>query len=928
MGTQSPDGGNELQPVALSRSAFGGVTQQFAPDEQNGVTRFYELRNATEQLGNLVGAHGSVSAAQDGSNYPPTSVYFPMSLDQSAQALGDDFRAYCVYQFGAYVIVGGQNASTPAGYSLAWCDVSPPDLSSAWTRQTPQLGAVTLSGIRCLGMFGGNLYASGVAGSADDVRVLQLDLTVFPVAPCWNIVTPAIVSGVAGARATTLVPFSDVLVAGTSAGVRYTTDPVAGIWQTAFGIPANETFYVLARPGSDTLFAVGQTAIYTSTDGRAWSVLRSSDGVPLSFSSNTGAPDDTRASFGMHAAIWYVDSLVWLKNASLPSVVRYSPPNVPDGAPLDVAPVVTSVPASSLCAYRNDLYASWYDVSPNVVLLRRAYSATFASSADFVDETVATTALGTAYAMLAGPDCLYAFSTRAATSSNIQIARLQPYTPTAIASLQDNTNRVVTLCYDAVGQSMRAIRLNTAGTAYAEIANFPSAPATAPKSATAYFLGVQFYSSAQFETWQEVGGVFSPTAVAAATVAQINSVVPDYALGYVPRGRYCVVHGGRLWVVNLSEDANEAVMAAAQKPLGVRACVPRGVAYFNVPALYDPATLWLTNDYAAIETAQDRELTGAFSYRGSLYVTSNNAVWFVNQTQAGSPLGISLVTNNYGCTSHNSIVNAVNLMWWWSEVGPVVFDGQSIRVCRGSVRARQIINALQLGTDERALMGYGDVHARYYAQARQVLFWVNAAGLPWQNTVVAIDVDTEELSLYYPQSDGNASERGLSATCSGVLEGPDDSSIVYAAGPNGALYQVSRAPSNDTHPIDFFVRVQAIGAKTPGLRYRPESFSVRTRVNDCPVPYGYVMYPVMNGQPSQQRIVAANTVQELGPGNGTVRDGDYIAKIYPVPETGSLGTDAAWQMRIRSNQPVEVAAMSEIWIPSVDAGNLGGRGGG
>ena len=924
--------------IVVSHSDFGGVTQEFAPDEGDNVTRFYVLRNATEQLGNLVQAHGSVSVAQAaGSDDVIRSVYFPVTRASNDQPLPNDFRPYCAYQFGGYIILGGDDGVTPPnpspGYSLAWTLATPPDLTSAWQQQTPLFGYTTLESLRCFGMFGGNLYASGVAGTGGAVRLLKCDLdptspSFFPTPPCWFPVAPPIVS-TANARATTLVTFGDRFYAGTSVGVYVTDNPDTGSWQLVNGPPASETFYLVARPDLSVLYAIGQTAIWFYV-GDVWRKVVNASGVPVALDNTTAAT--TNSNFGMHAACWYVDSLVWLTGNSDQKIVRYAPMNIPDGAELDAAPINTDTDARSVCAFRNDLYGFEYSDSIGAPLIvKRAYKAQFAVQEDF-SVTSFNTGQGIPYASLSGPDCLYCWLWRAGAPSNIRTAYLRPYQPLAIARLRDATGRIVTACLDAPNSIVRAIRLSAAQNSYAQIATWAATPVPAPQASTVQFLGVQFYASRMFPLIQDDLGVFSQTTVNAPAVAYINARAPSAALTYVPRGRYAVVHADRLWLLNLAEDNNETVANAAQKPVAIRCCVPREVAYFNLPFFYGPAQLWLTTEIATLtnsaqQAANDTEITGGFSFRGRLYVTTNDAVWLVEQDQSGAPTGISLVTNNYGCTSHASISLGVNKVWWWSEVGPVVFDGQSINVCKGSVRARQIINALQLGTDERGLTGFNAVHGQYYAQARQVLFWVNAAGLPWQNTCVAIDVDTQELSLFYPQSDGDASERGLSAACSATLENDDDTSSVFIAHVNGALYQVGRSGDNDTHPIDFLVRTQAVGAKEPGQRFRASEFAMRARANDTPTPYRAVLWPVASGQVSEQPVFMPNTLTQVNPNNGPIEDGDYIALIQTVPNQGAFGTDAAWEMRVRSNQPVEVASLTEKWAVVQDQGNLGGRGG-
>lgn len=919
--------------IVVSHSDFGGVTQEFAPDEQDNVTRFYELRNATEQLGNLVQAHGSVSAAQaTGADDVIRSVYFPLASAQNTQALGvGNFRPFCAYQFGGYVILGGDNGAGTPGWSLAWTLSSPPDLTSAWQQETPVLGNISMQSVRCFGMYGGNLYASGVAGTANNVQLLKCDLTTFPAAPCWTVIVTPIITGVAGARATTLVTFGDEFFAGTSQGVYVTDDPDNGPWVAVRGPLTTETYYLVLRPDLSALYAIGQTGIWVYA-GDVWRRLSNPRGVPVALSP-TGPVTSaaTAPPYGMHAACWYVDSLVWLSDEGVPRVVRYAPSNVPDDAELDVAPVRVNVLANSLCAFRNDLYAFYYESGTPAVLFRRAYKAMFEVPADFTTLSVTAGAVATTYASLSGAECLYAWQSVLAAS--VTTSYIQPYRPGAIARLQDGTGRIVTPCLDTTTNLMRVIRLNASSSGYTEIATWPAVPVPSPQVSTVQFLGVQFYASEMFPLEQDDGGVFSATVVNAPAVAYINSKAPGAALTYVPRGRYAVVHADRLWLLNLAEDSNETVANAAQKPVAIRCCVPREVAYFNLPFFYGPAQLWLTNEIASLtnsaqQAANDTEITGGFSFRGRLYVTTSDAVWLIEQDQNGAPTGISLVTNTYGCTSHASITLGVNMVWWWSEVGPVVFDGQGIRSCLGSNRARQIINAAQLGTGERALSGFDSVHGQYYPQARQVLFWANAAGLPWQNTCVAIDVDTEELSLFYPQSDGDASERGLSATCSGTLENEDDTSTIYIAHVNGALYQVTRAGDNDTHPIDMLVRTQALGSKQPGQRFRSSEFALRARVNDSPVPYRAVLWPVANGEVSPQPVYMPNTLDQVLPNNGFIEDGDFVSLIETTPNQGVFGTDGAWQMRVRSTQPVEIASLTEKWAVEEDRGNLGGRGGG
>jgi hypothetical protein len=110
----------------------------------------------------------------------------------------------------------------------------------------------------------------------------------------------------------------------------------------------------------------------------------------------------------------------------------------------------------------------------------------------------------------------------------------------------------------------------------------------------------------------------------------------------------------------------------------------------NFPESFDP------ENTEPVGAEDGQKITGIAVYSDVLLIFKNRSVWVLSGLSPDS-WRLRLLFNDYGCAAHRSIVTAGGSIYWWSEKGPVKWDGQGQPTAIGTLLLGDIsVNPLYL----------------------------------------------------------------------------------------------------------------------------------------------------------------------------------------------------------------------------------------
>lgn len=891
--------------TTINRVNWGGYSARHLPADPT-VTRFYEARNGMVLNGRLIKAPGSTSVAN----------YFDTNARRRPAYIGDietatsfaqydgytagvpvDFAPVCGVVWGGLIYLGGSNGASVAQIGT---------VNAALPTNVVEVVSFALSGasclqVRCFGGFNGRLYASGAAGSSGYCRLAVLDNDT----GLWNFISGVnVTDGDCGQ----LVAFGDRLYAATTKGVFSTDDPsVPGSWRKE--TPDAESVHggcaVCIQPdetnGAAALWAAGETLWRLDWCGSEWLTV-----IDLGLARIEQCQQGTM--------IWYVNGLFWIaanSQAGGSEVDRFFPG-------LDASVTTTSLRrAVTLSTWRRDLFALTV-ANGNLRQWRRATRYDPSLLFDWAAGPITNSADIELYQSLASDEAMYYIGIHNAGGSiNAVIGTRIPYRPLALSpSTADGLPEA--WCLDALTSTVRVMKNMPAAPYYQQVYQVAAAGQGAPQINTTGYAGRTIAASNLFELQIEYGGQFGPLTVPVDPAFTTELANKALALPYVPRPLYVISSGtgasGSVIALNLSQDPNETDVVPEERACAVRWSVPLGASVYNTGVVYGPGQIWLTESVSNIEAVNGRYITGGAAYRGVPYIFTNDAVWALNNldtTQSGG--GIVLVDSQYGCESHQSIVSANNLLYLMTRDGPAKFDGQRVMLLQGTLRANDVIVGKLGSSVARTVSNLSNSHGVYIPWLRQVWWWVYGPAAEVPDTVLAVNVDTEELFMFNPATVTFGSERGLMATCSATLN-PSAQNAVYLGSPAGNILTVGQNSDNDQHPIDLSMRTLALAAKEPGYVVRLFSAWVRYQVGSVESPpTTFKVSPVMrrkvveNVHPLDVQYDSPQ-VQSLG---AEITPGEFVSQALAFLNGYVEGPEVSVQFDQRGETPVVIVATNE-----------------
>jgi len=629
--------------IVVNRAVFGGASSpRSLPPE--GVTRFQQIQNAHTVSGLLSKTEGSSSVCAD-DNKP-----IGMLDNVLTGSVAASYYPFCAEIFGGEVFVGG-GAGGQAWVARA--STSNPSLPGPWTQvDTPTFSTVRIAAFLCFGEYNGYLVASGVQGSApfDRVRLFVFD----PGASTWTLADAVFPSSNNGGPSYCwqLIPLGDYLYAMTDKGVwRLSGDPgtVGGLTSEQIvqgGIAggavtaAGDVLWVVANDATNSFGAVVKLSLDGSLSYRAamaagTQILGAGAG-PLYFPQRVA---------------WYVDSLFWAKDGG--GVLRINP-----NAEIEPTTAYT-LSVGGLCAHRNLLFATRLSSTNSV----------FTAFAEPTDNLQWQTRTSFDYGapILSTQDALYQFR---GDLTDLEWQYVTPPMPLALTLETDSQARLAAWCWDSGDSRLRIVRQTSASTW--QLANqFTGLTPDYPAVSSVRYQSSNIVASNIAPLLEEFNGTYAAVTVPSdPNFAVAQSQIPGLYLNRIPRPRYLATIGRALAAANFADDTLESDYTPLERPMLVRLCEPANSSITaNVEFTYGDAQLWTTLNARVITGSTANEITGLFSFRGDLYVTTQNEVFVMliaaTSTANGSVelAGVNKVTGDYGCTAHSSIVQANNLVY-------------------------------------------------------------------------------------------------------------------------------------------------------------------------------------------------------------------------------------------------------------------------
>lgn len=168
---------------------------------------------------------------------------------------------------------------------------------------------------------------------------------------------------------------------------------------------------------------------------------------------------------------------------------------------------------------------------------------------------------------------------------------------------------------------------------------------------------------------------------------------------------------------------------------------------FYYSQLGNPEAFDLDNNFELVNPIDGQSLTALESFGGVLVLFKQGSTWLLIGDDPNS-WEIRLLSADVGCTSPQSIVQIEGKLYWWSNQGPMMWDGTSNQVRNiGREQLTGVSDTLTFAASE-----YNDVCAVVDQARQRVLFAVaafattrNTEILPYNYALEAWDADTWQM---------------------------------------------------------------------------------------------------------------------------------------------------------------------------------------
>lgn len=199
------------------------------------------------------------------------------------------------------------------------------------------------------------------------------------------------------------------------------------------------------------------------------------------------------------------------------------------------------------------------------------------------------------------------------------------------------------------------------------------------------------------------------------------------------------------------------------------------------------------------DTGGSQTITGLGVFQDMLYIFLRDS-FFILRGSSEADFQMMRMPHGLGCVSHHTIRNFGNSLTWWSEAGPVSWNGSTIQEL-GVGRIDELMRKTSYG-EKGGIEGgrMSSLHSALYKTAGRI----EHRTLFTENTDTSTSQTKNNKSLDYDVKANAFSVTTLTASVYGIIEDSNDLDVLYAGTYDGKVLQIDTGDDFEGADIDGF----------------------------------------------------------------------------------------------------------------------------